>query len=156
MEVTQNGALAEIFDRNIERETQSLETIDAFARRTIIFFWSVRTAPKFIRKTVEEPSYFIYDEKTLQNSPFLFPGTLPHRSNHRTTKCTALMRRLEQSRSKSFGTSQENGKDINKISSKSLSHVAIPWNHSNHLLLPTKMCLLQASPKWSGFVRNTK
>lgn len=65
-EMAQNGGLDDVFDRNIERWTQSSTFMDAFTRRTLTSSRFVRPVAKIIRKILieqtkeneQEPKHF--------------------------------------------------------------------------------------------------
>lgn len=56
IEMAQTGALDEMFDRRIERWTQSSTFMDALARRAIASHRFVRPVSRFIYKTMKEQS----------------------------------------------------------------------------------------------------
>lgn len=72
MDVTQNGALDEGFDRNIEHCTQSSTFIDAIFRRALTSSRLFLPAAKFIRNKQTKQSHVIDNENSSRDFPFSF------------------------------------------------------------------------------------
>lgn len=75
MELAQNGAVDEVFSRNIERQTEPSTFMEAFARHALCSFQFVRSVAKLIRKNLKEQFDVGADEKNQRDTTFSFPET---------------------------------------------------------------------------------
>lgn len=71
--MAQSGKLGKVFDRNIERLTQSLKSEDLFDKFVLAPLPFVRPVAQFIWKIVKKKSEVINNENNLRDASFFIP-----------------------------------------------------------------------------------